>query len=80
MIDLSLVWAIMKDRHPGAPPGNRNAVKAPEDRRHNVGRITADFGPLKARCVGSASKAGKTLTVWLMEAAEEKLAREQGGK
>lgn len=61
---------------PGAPRGNRNAAKANEERLTGKGRITADFGELKAECVKAAQKKGMKLVPWLREAAGEKIERE----
>lgn len=63
-------------KHRGGQPGNTNASKPDSEKTFGVGRVIADFGPLKSKCVRAASKKGKTLTDWLKEAAEEKLARE----
>jgi len=60
----------------GAPTGNKNAEKAPEERLTGKGRITADFGDLKAACVKAAKKKGMKLVPWLRDAAEEKIERE----
>jgi hypothetical protein len=63
-------------KKPGAPAGNKNAAKPPEEKLTGKGRITADFGDLKAACVKAAQKKGMKLVPWLREAAEEKIARE----
>lgn len=63
-------------KKPGAPAGNKNAVKPPEEKLTGKGRITADFGDLKAACVKAAAKKGMKLVPWLREAAEEKIQRE----
>ena len=63
-------------KHRGAQPGNTNAAKPEGEKVFGVGRVIADFGPLKSKCVKAASREGKTLTDWLKEAAEEKLGRE----
>jgi len=63
-------------KRPGAPVGNRNAEKQPEEKLTGKGRITADFGDLKAACVKAATKKGMKLVPWLREAAEEKIARD----
>ena len=65
-----------EDRKPGAPAGNRNAAKPPEVKLTGKGRITADFGDLKAACVAAAQQKGMKLVPWLREAAEEKIKRE----
>jgi len=66
-------------KRPGAPVGNRNAEKPPEEKLTGKGRITADFGDLKAACVKAAKKKGMKPVPWLREAAEEKIAREDVG-
>jgi|GEM_PF-2237562 len=66
-------------KRPGAPVGNRNAEKPPEEKLTGKGRITADFGDLKAVCVKAAKKKGMKPVPWLREAAEEKIAREDVG-
>lgn len=63
-------------KRPGAPAGNQNAAKPPEEKVSGKGRISADFGDLKAACVVAAKKKGMKLVPWLREAAEEKIARE----
>jgi len=63
-------------KRPGAPVGNKNAEKPPEEKLTGKGRITADFGDLKAACVKAAKKKGMKLVPWLREAAEEKILRE----
>lgn len=60
----------------GAPAGNQNAAKPPEEKLTGKGRITADFGDLKAACVKAAAKKGMKLVPWLREAAEEQIERE----
>ncbi|WP_009960115.1 hypothetical protein [Verrucomicrobium spinosum] len=65
-----------KPKQRGAPTGNQNATKPEEEKIHGRGRVIADFGHLKTRCVKAAGKQGKKLVEWLREAAEEKLARE----
>jgi len=68
---------LMNDaKRPGAPVGNKNAEKPPEEKLTGKGRITADFGDLKAACVKAAKKKGMKLVPWLREAAEEKILRE----
>lgn len=63
-------------RRPGAPVGNQNAAKLPENRITGKGRINADFGALKSECVRAASARKMKLVPWLREAAREKIERE----
>lgn len=63
-------------KKPGAPAGNQNAAKLPEEKLTGKGRITADFGDLKAACAKAAAKKGMKLVPWLREAAEEQIERE----
>lgn len=67
-------------KRPGAPVGDRNAEKQPEEKLTGKGRITADFGDLKAACVKAAKKRGMKLVLWLREAEEEKILREDVGE
>lgn len=66
-------------KKPGAPAGNKNAAKPPEEKLTGKGRITADFGDLKAACVKAAQRKGMKLVPWLREAAEEKIERDALG-
>lgn len=61
------------EKKPGAPPGNKNAAKPPDEKLTGKGRITADFGDLKAVCVKAAQEEGMKLVPWLREAAQEKI-------
>jgi len=64
-------------KRPGAPVGNRNAEKPPEEKLTGKGRITADFGDLKAACAKAAKKKGMKPVPWLREAAAEKMSRDR---
>jgi hypothetical protein len=66
-----------ESRRPGAPYGNRNAVKPDDQKVAGKGRIVADFGDLKGQCVRASRQKGMKLVDWLREAAEEKLERDR---
>lgn len=64
-----------ESRHPGAPLGNRNAIKPDDQKITGKGRVIVDFGPLKVQCVRAANARGMKLADWLREAAEAHLAK-----
>ena len=50
-----------------APKGNQYGAKPPGQHKTNKGRIIADLGDLKNRCVKAARSRGLKLVDWLKE-------------
>jgi len=58
-----------------AMKGNKNAVKADEDKVTGVGRVTIDLGKLKTDIVRRLKK-GQSLKAWIVDACESKIKKE----